>query len=69
MAATIEGFHCNRLCTKILIVYIRRLKLFSVEHASSMGPAVMEEGGATGFCLVVRQAVEFPQVLASIEYY
>ena len=36
-----------------------------------MGPAVMEEGieeeggGATGSCLVAKQAVEFPQVLAS----
>ena len=28
----------------------RSLKVFSVEHASSMGPAEMEEGGgATGF--------------------
>ena len=30
--------------------------MFSVEHASSMGPAVMEEGeggGATGFLFIV----------------
>ena len=47
--------------------------MFSVEQASSMGPAVMEEGkggggggggGATqASCLVTKQAVEFPQVL------
>ena len=47
--------------------------MFSVEHASSMGPAVMEGGGGGGggeggggeqqaFCLVAKQAVEFPQV-------
>ena len=53
--------------------------MFSVskaEHASSKGPTlklhVMEDGGgggggATGLaCLVAKQAVEFPQVLASI---
>ena len=44
--------------------------MFSVEHASPMGPAVMEEGGGGGgkqaSCLVAKQAVEFPQVLASI---
>ena len=42
--------------------------MFSVEHASSMGPAVMEEGGGGGQAsvLVAKQAVEFPQVLASI---
>ena len=44
--------------------------MFSVEHASSMGPAVMEEGRRRGeeqqaSCLVAKQAVEFPQVLAS----
>ena len=49
--------------------------MFSVEHASSMGPAAMEEerreggGGGAGeqqaSCLVAKQAVEFPQVLAS----
>ena len=44
--------------------------MFSVEHASSMGPAVMEEEGGAGggggeqaSCLVAKQAVEFPQVL------
>ena len=41
--------------------------MFSVEQASSMGPAMMEEGkggGATqASCLVTKQAVEFPQVL------
>ena len=51
--------------------------MFSVEHASSMGPAVREErrrrrggGGGGGRsnscrlpCLVAKQAVEFPQVL------
>ena len=46
--------------------------MFSVEHASSTGPAVMEdwrrEGGGEGAgeqqasCLVAKQAVEFPQV-------
>ena len=54
--------------------------MFSVskaEHASSKGPTlklhVMEDGGrgggggATGLaCLVAKQAVEFPQVLANI---
>ena len=50
--------------------------MFSVEHTSSMGPAVMEEGRRRGggggggeqqaSCLVAKQAVEFPQVLASI---
>ena len=42
--------------------------MFSVEHASSMGPAVMEEGRGEqqASCLVAKQAVEFPQVLASI---
>ena len=41
--------------------------MFSVEHASSTGPAVMEEGGEKQqvFCLVAKQAVEFPQVLTS----
>ena len=40
------------------------LKVFSVEHASSKGPAVMEEGGeGNGSCSVAKQAVEFPQVL------
>ena len=38
----------------------------SVQHASSMGPAVMEEGGQQACCLVAKQAVEFPQVLASL---
>ena len=34
--------------------------MFSVEHASSMGPAVMEGGGGGGgACLVAKQAVEF----------
>ena len=55
------------------------LKVFSVEHASSMGPAVMEGGGGGGgggrrrrgeeqqaFCFVAKQAVEFPQVLTSV---
>ena len=49
--------------------------MFSVEHASSTGPAAMEEerreegGGGSNMqasCLVAKQAVEFPQVLASI---
>ena len=41
--------------------------MFSVEHASFTGPAVMEEGSSntTASCLVAKQAVEFPQVLAS----
>ena len=45
--------------------------MFSVEHASSMGPAVMEEGRRRrrgeqqASCLVAKQAMEFPQVLAS----
>ena len=39
-------------------------------HASYTGSAVMEEeggrgGGATGFLIVAKQAVEYPQVLAS----
>ena len=44
--------------------------MFSVEHASSMGPAVMEEGGdeQQASCLVAKQAVKFPQVLASYYY-
>ena len=36
--------------------------MFSVEHASSTGPA-MEEWRA---CSVAKQAVDFPQVMASI---
>ena len=45
--------------------------MFSVEHASSMGPAVMEGGRRRGeeqraACLVAKQAVEFPQVLTSV---
>ena len=47
--------------------------MFSVEHASSTGPAVMEEGRRRRrggeqqiSCLVAKQAVEFPQVLTSI---
>ena len=28
--------------------FCRSLKVFSVEHASPMGPAVMEEGGGGG---------------------
>ena len=45
--------------------------MFSVEHASSTGPAVMEGGGGgggvTGFLFsIAKQAVEFPQVLASV---
>ena len=41
--------------------------MFSVEHASSTGPAVMEQGrrGQQASCLVAKQAVEFPQVRAS----
>ena len=47
--------------------------MFSVEYASSMGPAVMRmgEGGGGGgggqqaSSLVAKQDVEFPQVLAS----
>ena len=36
--------------------------MFSVEHASSTGPAVMEEGGEEQQAsrLVGKQAVEFP---------
>ena len=46
------------------------LKVFSVEYASSTGPAEMEElgygGGAKGFLFSsYKQAVEFPQVVAS----
>ena len=37
--------------------------MFSVEHASSTGPAEQAS------CLVFKQAVEFPQVLASNNYY
>ena len=37
--------------------------MFSVEHASSMGPGGGEEQQAS--CLVAKQAVEFPQVPAS----
>ena len=45
--------------------------MFSVEHGSSRGPAVMEEGkgaegGATRFLFSKQQAVEFPQVLAIV---
>ena len=43
--------------------------MFSVEHASSTGPAVMEGGGGGGggggkqaSHLVAKQAVEFPQI-------
>ena len=50
--------------------------MFSFEHASSTDPAVMEEGGGGGggaaglaSCLVAKQAVEFPQVLASNYFY
>ena len=52
--------------------------MFSVEHASSTGPAAMEEGRREGgggvgeqqaFCSVAKQAVEFPQVLASFYNY
>ena len=42
--------------------------MFSVEHVSSKDPALMEEGGGTNrlpSCLVAKQTVEFPQVLAS----
>ena len=43
--------------------------MFSLEHASSLGPAVMEEGGGgeeqKASCLVAKRAVEFPLVLAS----
>ena len=40
--------------------------MFSVEHSSSMGPAVMEEegggggGGQQASSLVAKQAVKFP---------
>ena len=46
--------------------------MFSVEHASSTGPSCDgggEEGGGGGqqaSCLVAKQAVEFPQVLANV---
>ena len=48
--------------------------VFSVERASSIGPAAIEEGrrgggGQQASCLVAKQAVEFPQVLASAHYY
>ena len=37
--------------------------MFSIEHASSMGPAVMEEGEEQQVsCLAAKQAMEFPQV-------
>ena len=46
--------------------------MFSLEHASSLGPAVMGGGGGGGggeeqkaSCLVAKRAVEFPLVLAS----
>ena len=45
--------------------------MFSIEHASSVGQALKEVGeGGRGeeqqaSCLVAKQAVEFPQVLAS----
>ena len=50
--------------------------MFSVEHASSTGPAVMEEGneegegggGGSNRLPVAKQAVEFSQVLASKHY-
>ena len=45
--------------------------MFSVEHASSTGPAVMKEGEKEeqqASCLVAKQAVEFLQVLASNSY-
>ena len=45
--------------------------MFSVDRASSTGPAVMEvwrrgEEGQQTSCLVAKQAVKFPQVLASL---
>ena len=45
--------------------------MYITEHASSTGPAEIEEGGGGGgkqqaSCLVAKQAVEFPQVLDSI---
>ena len=46
--------------------------MFSVEHASSKGPAMVGWGGGGGgggqqaSCLVAKQAVEFPQVLTSL---
>ena len=40
--------------------------MFSVVYASSKGLAVVEGGGGEASCLVVKQAVEFPQVLAVI---
>ena len=45
--------------------------MFSVEHASSTGPAAMEDwrregaGEQQASCLVAKQAVEFPQVQPS----
>ena len=46
--------------------------MFSVEHASSMGPCSCDGGGEgvgeeeqQASCLVAKQAVEFPQVLAT----
>ena len=41
--------------------------MFSVEHASSMGPAAMGgEGEQQASCLVAKQAMEFAQVLARL---
>ena len=52
--------------------------MFSVEHASSTSPCSCDGGGGGGgrrrgmeqraSCLVAKQAVEFPQVLASNYY-
>ena len=42
--------------------------MFSVEHASSTAPALIEGRGdqqASYSCLVAKHAVEFPQVLAA----
>ena len=45
--------------------------MFSVSHASTKGPCDGGGGGGGGqkaSCLVAKQAVEFPQVLASTIY-
>ena len=42
--------------------------MFSVEHASSIQGSSCDGGGEEqqAFCLVAKQTVEFPQVLASL---
>ena len=55
----------RRLTTTVrMLLNYMALKVSSIEHASSMGSAVREEGGQQASSLVAKQAVEFPQVLA-----